>query len=106
MQWQSGMVSLLCLATAPFLLAQIATGVIRGTVQDSTGAVLIGAQVTLIDEAKSESGISRQMRKGSLSSRHCVGACRHGYRFEGLSYTAHILFRIVFPRGFWLRRAR
>ena len=43
-----------CLAMTSFVLAQTATGVIRGTVQDSTGAVLIHVQVRLIDEARNQ----------------------------------------------------
>jgi hypothetical protein len=42
------------LAMTSFVLAQTATGVIRGTVQDRTGAVLIDAHVTLRDEARNQ----------------------------------------------------
>lgn len=42
------------LAMTSFVLAQTATGVIRGTVQDSTGGVLIHVQVRLIDEARNQ----------------------------------------------------
>ena len=45
------LVAALFLATASLVLAQTATGVIRGTVQDPTGAVVIDVQVTLVDEA-------------------------------------------------------
>ena len=41
-------------AMTSFVLAQTATGVIRGTVQDRTGAVLVDAHVTLRDEATSQ----------------------------------------------------
>ena len=37
-----------------FVLAQTATCVIRGTVQDSTGAVLTQVHVRLIDEARNQ----------------------------------------------------
>src|SRR4030095_6083237 len=40
-------VGALFLATASLVLAQTATGVIRGTVQDSTGAVVVAVQVPL-----------------------------------------------------------
>jgi hypothetical protein len=37
-----------------FVLAQTATGVIRGTVQDPTGAVLIDVHVRLVDQARNQ----------------------------------------------------
>jgi Carboxypeptidase regulatory-like domain len=43
------------LAMISFVLAQIATGVIRGTVQDSTGAILIDVHVMLVDQARNQS---------------------------------------------------
>ena len=42
------------LAMASFALAQTVTGVIRGTVQDSSGAVLVHAHVRLIDPARNQ----------------------------------------------------
>ena len=42
------------LAMTSFVLAQTATGVIRGTVQDSAGSVLIQVRVRLIDEARNQ----------------------------------------------------
>jgi Carboxypeptidase regulatory-like domain len=42
------------LATSSFVLAQTATGVIRGSVQDRTGAALIDAHVELRDEARNQ----------------------------------------------------
>jgi len=42
------------LAMTSFVLAQTSTGVIRGTVQDSTGGVLIHVRVRLIDEARNQ----------------------------------------------------
>jgi hypothetical protein len=44
----------LFLAMPPLLVAQTATGVIRGTVQDVTGAVLIDVHVRLIEEARNQ----------------------------------------------------
>jgi len=44
----------LFLAIPPLLVAQTATGVIRGTVQDVTGAVLIDVHVRLIEEARNQ----------------------------------------------------
>ena len=43
------------LAMTSFVLAQTATGVIRGTVQDPTGAVLIDVHVMLVDQARNQS---------------------------------------------------
>jgi outer membrane receptor protein involved in Fe transport len=42
------------LAMTSFVLAQSATSVIRGTVQDSTGAILTHVHVRLIDEARNQ----------------------------------------------------
>jgi hypothetical protein len=44
----------LFLAMTSFLVAQTATGVIRETVQDVTGAVLIHVHVMLVDEATNQ----------------------------------------------------
>jgi hypothetical protein len=43
------------LAMTSFVLAQTATGVIRGTVQDPAGATLIDVQVMLVDKARNQS---------------------------------------------------
>ena len=43
------------LAGTSLALAQTATGVIRGRVQDTTGAVIIDVQVTLVDERRNQS---------------------------------------------------
>jgi len=43
------------LVAASFLLGQTATGVIRGTVQDSTGAVLVNAHILLRSESTNQS---------------------------------------------------
>ena len=51
----------------PFLLiAQTATSVIRGTVQDVTGAVLIDVHVTLADEATNQTPTTDDERGGFL----------------------------------------
>src|SRR5690606_19723726 len=47
---------LACLA-APVASAQIATGTIAGTVQDSTGGVIPGATVVLISESRGTRGV-------------------------------------------------
>ena len=52
MRRQLILVCLLHFATTSLVLAQAATGVIRGTVQDSTGAVVVDAHVLLIDQAR------------------------------------------------------
>ena len=44
----------LFLAIIPFSLAQTATSVIRGTIQDRTSAVLIPVHVTLRDETRNQ----------------------------------------------------
>ena len=46
---------LLYLAMTSVVLAQTATGVIRGTVQDPTGAVITDVHVTLVDERRNQS---------------------------------------------------
>jgi len=43
------------LAMTSFVLAQTATGVIRGTVQDPTGAILVNVHVMLVDKARNQS---------------------------------------------------
>jgi hypothetical protein len=48
-----GVISYLVMVSLVF--AQTATGVIRGTVQDATGAVLTDVHVTLRDEARNQS---------------------------------------------------
>ena len=45
----------LLLAGTSLALAQTATGVIRGRIQDSTGAVITDVHVTLIDEHRNQS---------------------------------------------------
>ena len=42
-----GSLALMCLFTVIPAMAQLATGTIAGTIQDSTGALLPGATVTL-----------------------------------------------------------
>src|SRR5262252_1887401 len=43
------------IGSTSFLLSQTATGVIRGTVQDRTGAVIPAVHVKLVDETRSQS---------------------------------------------------
>ena len=43
------------LAMTSLVLAQTATGVIRGTVRDPTGAILIDVHVMLVDKARNQS---------------------------------------------------
>ena len=43
------------LVATSFVLAQTATGVIRGTVQDPSGAVLTDVHVMLVDQARNQS---------------------------------------------------
>jgi hypothetical protein len=59
------------LAMTSFVLAQTATGVIRGTVQDPTGAVLIDVHVMLVDQARNQSWEQTRMRKVFLSFVPC-----------------------------------
>ena len=47
--------TLLYLRMTSVVLAQTATGVIRGTVQDPTGAVITDVHVKLVDEARNQS---------------------------------------------------
>ena len=53
------MLGLLLLLSGGFVLAQVTTGTISGTVKDTTGAVLPGAQVIVLNEA---TGISRTVQ--------------------------------------------
>ena len=59
----------LFLATASLVLAQTATGVIRGTVQDPTGAVVVDVQVTLVDESTDQRREQRTNEEGSFEFR-------------------------------------
>ena len=63
------LVAALFLATASLVLAQTATGVIRGTVQDPTGAVVVDVQVTLVDEATDQRREQRTNEEGSFEFR-------------------------------------
>ena len=62
------------LAATSLALAQTATGVIRGRVQDSTGAVITDVHVTLVDERRIKAGIRRRTAKGSSNSARCRSA--------------------------------
>ena len=53
-----GFVMLVLVVMAGSLMAQVGTGSIMGTVTDSTGAVLVGASVTITD---AQTGVVRQM---------------------------------------------
>ena len=57
------------LATTSLVLAQTATGVIRGTVQDPTGAVVIDVHVTLVDEATNQRREQRTNEEGFFEFR-------------------------------------
>jgi len=62
--------AILCyLAMASFAHAQTATGVIRGTVQDPTGAVLVNVHVALRDEATNQSREQTTNQAGSFEFR-------------------------------------
>jgi hypothetical protein len=58
------LVGALLLATASSVLAQTATGVIRGTVYDPTGALVVDALVTLVDEATDQRRDQRTNEEG------------------------------------------
>ena len=53
-----GFVMLVLVVMAGSLMAQVGTGSVMGTVTDSTGAVLVGASVTITD---AQTGVARQM---------------------------------------------
>src|SRR5690348_7335484 len=57
------------LAMAAFALGQTATGVIRGIVQDPTGALLVNVHVVLIDEATNQSREQTTNQVGSFEFR-------------------------------------
>jgi Carboxypeptidase regulatory-like domain/TonB dependent receptor-like, beta-barrel len=59
----------LLLAGTSLALAQTATGVIRGTVQDPTGAVVVEVQVTLVDEATDQRRELRTNEQGFFEFR-------------------------------------
>jgi hypothetical protein len=62
--------AILCyLATASFAVAQTATGVIRGTIQDPSGAVLVNVHVILHDEATNQSREQTTNQEGSFEFR-------------------------------------
>ena len=63
------LVGALFLATASLVLAQTATGVIRGTVQDPTAAVVGDVQVTLVDEATDQRREQRTNEEGLFEFR-------------------------------------
>src|SRR6185503_11809271 len=57
------------LAMTSFVLAQTATGVIRGTVQDPTGGVLVHVHVRLIDEARNQGRVQTTNEEGLFEFR-------------------------------------
>jgi hypothetical protein len=62
--------AILCyLAIASFAVAQTATGVIRGTVQDPSGAVLVNVHVILRDEATNQSREQTTNQEGAFEFR-------------------------------------
>ena len=63
------LVGALFLATASLVLAQTATGVIRGTVEDPTGAVVVDVQLTLVDEATDQRREQRTNEEGFFEFR-------------------------------------
>jgi len=52
-----------------FVLAQTSTGVIRGTLQDQTGAILVDVHVTLRDEARNQSWVQTTNEEGFFEFR-------------------------------------
>ena len=58
---------LLCLAAPTSLLGQVDTGGVTGTVTDSTGAVVPGAQITLTNTATHIVETSKSTSTGSYS---------------------------------------
>ena len=63
------LVGALFLATASLVLAQTATGVIRGTVEDPTGAVVVDVHLTLVDEATDQRREQRTNEEGFFEFR-------------------------------------
>ena len=61
--------TLLYLRITSVVLAQTATGVIRGTVEDLTGAVVTDVHVTLVDEARHQSWEQRSNQNGLFEFR-------------------------------------
>src|SRR6476619_3684284 len=56
--------TLLYLRLTSVVLAQTATGVIRGTVEDATGAVVTDVHVKLVDDARPQSWEQRSNQNG------------------------------------------
>ena len=63
------LVGALFLATTSLGLAQTATSVIRGTVQDPTGAIVVDVQVTLVDEGTDQRREQRTNEEGFFEFR-------------------------------------
>jgi hypothetical protein len=61
------------LSLAVSVPAQTATSVIRGTVQDSTGAVIVEVNVLLLDAPEIKAGDRQPNEDGGLNSGRCVG---------------------------------
>src|SRR4029453_13413440 len=84
----------LFLAMASLVLAQTATGVIRGTVQDPTGAVVVDVHVTLVDEGTNQSREQRTNEEGFFEFRalpfgtYRIEAEQPGFKKEGIREVA------------------
>jgi len=73
-EWRARIVILLlsiflCLVVAVSVPAQTATSVIRGTVQDSTGAILVEVNVLLLDRARNQSWRQTTNEEGGFEFR-------------------------------------
>lgn len=66
-RWAGSALALLLLLLAPAAFAQITTGSLSGTVRDTTGAVVPGAKVTLINQATNDSRVTLANGAGYFS---------------------------------------
>jgi len=70
------LVALFCLIASTLLFAQSTGGRILGRVADSSGAIVVGAQVTLTNEATSVSRDTKTNENGDYVFLGCTGAIR------------------------------
>src|SRR5215813_11455079 len=64
MRWVWPVAFMLALAFGPITYAQIRSGTITGTVTDSTGAVVAGAEVTLLNQDTNITDVTKSTEAG------------------------------------------
>jgi hypothetical protein len=86
-----GVVALVLLFAAQTALAQFITGSLSGTVRDTTGAVVPGAQVTLINESTNESRVTSTNSAGYFT----FAAVPAGTYTVAVSATGFQLWKVI-----------